>query len=53
MSHLVVAKVDELMALCDQLEQHLSQAEQCRRGLVEAVLRETWAGQSRQAESRP
>jgi hypothetical protein len=28
------------MALCDQLEQQLSQAEQGRRGLLEAVLRE-------------
>jgi hypothetical protein len=51
--HRIVAKVDELMDLCDQLAQQLSQAEQSRRGLVEAVLRETWAGQSRQAESRP
>jgi type I restriction enzyme S subunit len=38
--HRIVAKVDELMALCDQLEQQLSQAEQGRRGLLEAVLRE-------------
>ncbi|MCS5700247.1 restriction endonuclease subunit S [Cyanobium sp. FGCU-52] len=38
--HRIVAKVDELMALCDQLEQQLSQAEQSRRGLLEAVLRE-------------
>ncbi len=28
------------MALCDQLEQQLSQAEQSRRGLLEAVLQE-------------
>jgi hypothetical protein len=32
------------MALCDQLEQQLSQAEQGRRGLLEAVLREALAG---------
>jgi type I restriction enzyme S subunit len=38
--HRIVAKVDELMALCDQLEQQLSQAEQSRRGLLEAVLQE-------------
>jgi type I restriction enzyme S subunit len=42
--HRIVAKVDELMALCDQLEQQLSQAEQSRRGLLEAVLREALAG---------
>jgi type I restriction enzyme S subunit len=42
--HRIVAKVDELMALCDQLEQQLSQAEQGRRGLLEAVLREALAG---------
>jgi len=34
----VVAKVDELMALCDQLEQQLSQADQQSRRLLEAVL---------------
>ena len=38
--HRIVAKVDELMALCDQLEQQLSQADQQRRRLLEAVLRE-------------
>jgi type I restriction enzyme S subunit len=32
--------VDELMALCDQLEQQLSQADQQRRRLLEAVLAE-------------
>jgi type I restriction enzyme S subunit len=42
--HRIVAKVDELMALCDQLEQQLSQAEQSRSGLLEAVLREALAG---------
>jgi type I restriction enzyme S subunit len=36
----IVAKVDELMALCDQLEQQLSQADQQRRRLLEAVLAE-------------
>jgi len=38
--HRIVAKVEELMALCDQLERQLSQVEQSRRGLLEAVLRE-------------
>jgi type I restriction enzyme S subunit len=36
--HRIVAKVDELMALCDQLEQQLSQADQQSRRLLEAVL---------------
>ncbi len=38
--HRIVAKVDELMALCDQLEQQLSQADQQRGRLLEAVLAE-------------
>jgi type I restriction enzyme S subunit len=38
--HRIVAKVDELMALCDQLEQQLSQGDQQRRRLLEAVLAE-------------
>jgi type I restriction enzyme, S subunit len=38
--HRIVAKVDELMALCDQLEQQLSQTDQQRRRLLEAVLAE-------------
>jgi type I restriction enzyme S subunit len=41
--HRIVSKVDELMALCNQLEQQLSQAEQSRRGLLEAVLQEALA----------
>jgi hypothetical protein len=36
--HRIVAKVDALMALCDQLEQQLSQKEENRRRLLEAVL---------------
>jgi hypothetical protein len=43
MSHLVVAMVDERTALCDQLEQQLSQAEQSRHGLLETVLQEALA----------
>jgi len=38
--HRIVAKVDVLMALCDQLEQQLNQADQQRRRLLEAVLAE-------------
>jgi type I restriction enzyme S subunit len=38
--HRIVAKVDELMGLCDQLEQQLNQADQQRRRLLEAVLAE-------------
>jgi len=41
--HRIVAKVDELMALCDQLEMQLSQADQQRRRLLEAVLAEALA----------
>lgn len=36
----IVAKVDELMALCDQLEARLSAATQVRSQLLEAVLQE-------------
>ena len=36
--------LEKLMALCDQLEQQLHQAEQGRQGLLEAVLREALAG---------
>ena len=42
--HRIVAKVDELMALCDQLEQQLSQADQQRRRLLDAVLAEALGG---------
>jgi type I restriction enzyme S subunit len=42
--HRIVAKVDELMALCDQLEMQLSQADQQRRRLLEAVLAEALVG---------
>lgn len=36
--HRIVAKVDELMALCDQLEASLTTGEQTRSRLLEAVL---------------
>jgi type I restriction enzyme S subunit len=42
--HRIVAKVDELMALCDQLEQQLNQADQQRRRLLEALLAEALGG---------
>jgi type I restriction enzyme S subunit len=42
--HRIVAKVEELMALCDQLEQQLNQADQQRRRLLEAVLAEALGG---------
>ena len=42
--HRIVAKVDVLMALCDQLEQQLSQADQQRRRLLEALLAEAFGG---------
>jgi len=50
---LSVLKVDDLMALCDQLEQQLSQADQQRRRLLEAVLAEALGGRlpTRQEES--
>jgi type I restriction enzyme S subunit len=38
--HRIVSRVDELMGLCDQLEQQLNQADQQRRRLLEAVLAE-------------
>jgi hypothetical protein len=44
MRHLAVARVDELMALCDQLEQQLNAGEQLSRKLLEAVLQEALAG---------
>ena len=39
--HRIVAKVDELMALCDQLETQLNTTETDSRRLLEAVLHET------------
>ena len=42
--HRIVAKVDELIALCDQLEQQLSQADQQRRRLLQAVSAEALNG---------
>ncbi|MFZ1539556.1 MAG: hypothetical protein WAT23_19525 [Chromatiaceae bacterium] len=41
--HRIVAKVDELMAICDQLETHLSATQTDSRRLLEAVLDEALA----------
>jgi type I restriction enzyme S subunit len=41
--HRIVAKVDELMALCDQLEAQLTTTEANSRRLLEAVLHEALA----------
>jgi type I restriction enzyme S subunit len=41
--HRIVAKVDELMALCDQLESHLTTTQTDNRRLLEAVLHEALA----------
>jgi len=41
--HRIVARVDELMALCDQLEAQLTTAEADSRRLLEAVLHEALA----------
>jgi type I restriction enzyme S subunit len=41
--HRIVAKVDELMALCDRLEANLATADDTRRRLLEALLAEALA----------
>ncbi len=41
--HRIVAKVDELMALCDRLEASLATADSTRRRLLDALLREALA----------
>jgi type I restriction enzyme S subunit len=41
--HRIVAKVDELMALCDQLEAQLTTTQTDSRRLLEAVLHEALA----------
>jgi type I restriction enzyme S subunit len=41
--HRIVAKVDELMALCDRLEASLATAATARAGLLEALLHEALA----------
>lgn len=41
--HRIVAKVDELMAVCDELEAQLTTAQTERRRFLEAVLQEALA----------
>jgi type I restriction enzyme, S subunit len=41
--HRIVAKVDELMALCDRLEASLTTTDDTRRRLLEALLAEALA----------
>jgi type I restriction enzyme S subunit len=41
--HRIVAKVDELMALCDQLEKALVSQETLRRQLLKALLHQSLA----------
>jgi len=41
--HRIVAKVDELMAICDQLEAHLTTTHTDNRRLLEAVLHDALA----------
>jgi len=50
--HRIVAKVDELMALCDQLEAQLTTTQTDSRRLLEAVLRDALAGGANRG-SRP
>lgn len=47
--HRIVAKVDALMALCDQLEASLTTATTTRSRLLEALLHEALGGQSEAA----
>jgi type I restriction enzyme S subunit len=43
--HRIVAKVDELMALCDQIETQLTTTQSESRHLLEAILHETLTGE--------
>ena len=47
--HRIVAKVDELMTLCDQLEANLTIGESDSRRLLEAVLHETLSSSLKEA----
>ena len=47
----IVAKVDELMALCDHLEASLSVGEDTRRRLLDALLAEALESSSRKMEA--
>ena len=49
--HRIVAKVDELMALCDQLEAALTSADSTRQRLLEALLHEALVPGEEQEEA--
>jgi hypothetical protein len=49
--HRIVAKVDELMAVCDELEGQLTTAISTRRALLEATLHEALASTSETSTS--
>jgi type I restriction enzyme S subunit len=51
--HRIVAKVDELMALCDQLEASLAQGDTARRRLLDALLAEALAPAVVESKSEP
>jgi type I restriction enzyme S subunit len=51
--HRIVAKVDELMALCDQLEASLAQGDTARRRLLDALLAEALAPVVVESKSEP
>jgi type I restriction enzyme S subunit len=49
--HRIVAKVDELMAMCDRLEASLTAVEDIRYHLLEAALHEALAPEARDLEA--
>ena len=49
--HRIVAQVDELMALCDQLEGSLYQSAATRRRLLDALLHEALSPETRELEA--
>jgi type I restriction enzyme S subunit len=51
--HRIVAKVDELMALCDQLDASLAQGDTVRRRLLDALIAEALAPSAVESESEP
>jgi type I restriction enzyme S subunit len=51
--HRIVARVDELMALCDQLEASLAQGDTARRRLLDALLTEALAPAVVESKSEP
>jgi len=51
--HRIVAKVDELMALCDQMEDRLTTTATARRQLLEATLVEALSGPCQLQQEQP